>query len=132
MNKLIGFGKVAVINYGGHRYHYALYDDENKYGVGDVVLVSGRLEGSLLKIEKVLSQEESKQHFPKNITEEVIGKIDISAYESRLAKRKEAKELKQELDKMTIEMEEMHRYELYAAHNPKMQELLYQYKSLLT
>lgn len=40
--KLKGFSKVAVIEYLGKDYHYALYDDDIK--AGDNVLVSGALE----------------------------------------------------------------------------------------
>lgn len=88
MAKLEGFSKVAVIKLGGYGtpYHFAIYDDGNNYEVGDIVALSNGTMNS--KISEVISVEEARGRYKKDITSEVIGKIDISAYEKRVAQRK--------------------------------------------
>lgn len=80
--KLEGFTKVAVINYGCNSYHFAIYEDGNVYNVGDYVILSGYSAPS--KISEIISVEEATERCKKNITAEVIGKIDISAFENEL------------------------------------------------
>ena len=105
MTKLEGFSKVAVIKWGYcTQYHFAIYDDGNDYKVGDMVALSDNNPNA--KIDEIISVEESRERYKRYITAEVIGKIDISAYEKRLAQRKEKAELKKELNKRKKEIQE--------------------------
>lgn len=102
MIKLEGFTKVAVIKWGYcTQYYFAIYDDGNDYKVGDMVALSNNNPNA--KIDEIISVEESRKRYKRIITAEVIGKIDITAYEKRLAQRKEKEELKKELNKRKAE-----------------------------
>ena len=88
MAKLEGFSKVAVIKFGGnYPYHFAIYDDGTDYQVGDYVVVSANSPNA--KIDEIISVEEAAERSSKNITAEVIGRVDVSAYEKRVEQRKE-------------------------------------------
>ena len=129
MTKLEGFSKVAVIKRGYcTQYHFAIYDDGNDYKVGDMVALSNN--NSNAKIDEIISVEESRERYKGDITAEVIGKIDISAYEKRLAQRKEKAELKKELDKRKKEIREKLDDEYYASKDNVYAEMLKRYESL--
>lgn len=130
MTKLTGFKAVAVIEQGYRDYRYAIYDDGTYYQVGDKVFVSGNKE--IQTIKEIITPEEASQRFNKNITAEVIGKIDIISYDRRIAKRKEAEELKKSMDKIIKEMDEVNKYEMYAKQNPELAEVLNKYKALVS
>ena len=104
MAKLEGYSKVAVVKYGCSTYFFAIYDDGNNYKAGDMCLFSGM--SAPAKLEDVISVEEAKEKLSKGITAEVIGKVDISAYEKRVEKRKEKEQLKKELDKRKKEIQQ--------------------------
>ena len=92
MAKLEGFSKVAVVNYGGYSdYHFAIYEDGIDYQVGDMVVVSN---GSTpAKIKEIVDLEEAAKRFNKNITAEIIGRVDTTAYDKRVEQRKEKEKL---------------------------------------
>lgn len=127
MIKLEGFSKVAVIKRGCTQYHFAIYDDGNDYKVGDMVALSNNNPNA--KIDEIISVEESRERY-KGITAEVIGKIDISAYEKRMAQRKEKAELKKELDKRKKEIQKKLDDEYYASKDDLYAEMLKRYESL--
>lgn len=128
MAKLEGFSKVAVVKYSYNTYYFAIYDDGNDYKSGDMCLFSG---GSTpAKLEDVISVEEAKEKVPKNIIAEVIGKVDISAYEKRVEQRKEKEKLKKELDKRKREIQKKLDDEYYASKDEIFAEMLRQYESL--
>lgn len=95
MAKLEGFSKVAVVKYGCCQipYYFAIYEDGNDYKAGDMCLFSGGSDPA--KLEDVISVEEAREKTSKNITAEVIGKVDVSAYEKRVEQRKEKREIKE-------------------------------------
>jgi hypothetical protein len=99
MAKLEGFTKVAVVKYGMclTPYYFAIYDDGNDYQIGDMVLFSDSSNPN--KINEIISVEEFANRTGRNITAEVIGKVDISAYEKRVEQRKKKEQLKKELQK---------------------------------
>lgn len=130
MTKLTGFKAVAVIEQGYGDYHYAIYDDGTYYQVGDKVFVSGNKE--IQTIKEIIAPKEASQRFDKNITAEVIGRIDTISYDRRVAKRKEAEELKKSMDKIIKEMDEVNKYEMYAKQNPELAEVLNKYKVLVS
>ena len=127
MAALKGYYAVAETKQGyGSKYYYAIYDDGNTYKVGDMVIVSGVCR-DILEIKNILTPEE----ITTNICAEVICKVDTSAYEDRVQKRKKAEKLKKEMDKMIKEMDESKKYEMYAEENPDLAEMFNEYKSLV-
>lgn len=129
MAKLEGFSKVAVIKFGGnYPYHFAIYDDGTDYQVGDYVVVSANSPNS--KIDEIISVEEAAKRSSKNITAEVIGKVDVSAYEKRVEQRKEKEKLKKELDKRKKEIQKKLDDEYYVSKDETYAEMLRQYESL--
>lgn len=128
MAKLEGFTKVAVVKYNwDFPYHFAIYDDGNDYQIGDTVAFSGN--SIPAKIVDIISVEESKNRI-KDITAEVIGKIDVTAYEKRLEKRKEKEQLKKELNKRKKEIQKKLDDEYYASKDEVFAEMLKKYESL--
>ena len=135
MAKLEGYKAVAVTKEGcyGKKYSYAIYDDGKVYVAGDKIVVSGSNK-DILTIEAILTPEECN----KNITAEVICKVDTSAYDKRVEERKEkaerkkeADKIKKQMDKMITEMDQTKRYEMYASDNPELAEKLKAYKELI-
>ena len=129
MVKLEGYSKVVAIRYGnGLLYHFALYDDGFDYEVGDTVVVSGRSE--IGKIEEIISIEKAAERWKKNITAEVICKVDVSAYQKRVEERKEKERLKKEIDKRKKEIQKRLDDEYYAAHDEEYAALMKKYSEL--
>lgn len=128
MAKLEGFSKVAVIKYGNYPYHFAIYDDGIDYQIGDYVVLSGA--STSAKISEIISVEEAAKRSKKNITAEVIGKVDISAYERRVEQRKEKEKLKKELDKRKRELKDKLTDDFLATKDKTFAEMLRQYESL--
>lgn len=135
MAKLEGYKAVAVTKEGCYekKYFYAVYDDGKVYVAGDKIVVSGANKG-ILTIEAILTPEECD----KNITAEVICKVDTSAYDKRVEERKEkaerkkeADKIKKQMDKMITEMDQTKRYEMYARDNPEFAEKFKAYKELI-
>lgn len=129
MAKLTGFEKVAVIKQGYGVYHFAIYNDGFDYQPGDTVIVSGN--NQIQKIYEIITPEEAIQRFDKNITAEVICKVDTSSYDIRVEDRKRAADLKKKMDAMIRKMSETNKYEMYAERNPELKELLKAYKELV-
>lgn len=141
MAKLEGYYAVAVTEEGSgwdrKNYHYAIFDDGNVYKVGDHIIVSGCNSG-ILTIKNILTLDEAKSIGRKDITAEVICKVDTSAYDKRVEERKEkaerkkeADKIKKQMDKMITEMDQTKRYEMYANDNPELAEKLKVYKELI-
>lgn len=128
MTKLEGYSQVAVIKRGCCSYHFAIYDDGNDYQVGDMVVFSG--ESTPAKINEILTLEEAAERCKKNITAEVIGKVDISAYEERVEQRKKKEQLKKKLDKRKKEIQKKLDDEYYASKDLAYAELLDRYNKL--
>ena len=128
MAKLEGYSKVAVIKYGCASYHFAIYDDGTNYEPGDMVVVSGNSAPG--EIDEIISAEEATNRFKKNITAEVICKVDTSAYVTRLEKRKNKETLKKEMDKRKKEIQQRLDDEYYASKDPQYAEMLKEYEEL--
>lgn len=129
--KLTGYKNVAVIrtDNGITDYYFAIYDDGVYYRPGDKVMVSGN--DRIQVIEEIITPDEAKERFDGDIIAEVIGRIDTIAYDRRVKKRKEAKQIKEEMDKKVKEMDELLKYEMYAKQSPEFLALLDQYKELV-
>lgn len=135
MAKLEGYKMVAVTKEGYYekKYFYAIYDDGKVYVAGDKIVVSGANNG-VLTIEEIITPDECNR----NITAEVICKVDTSAYDKRVEERKEkaerkkeADKIKKQMDKIITEMDWTKRYEMYANNNPELAEKLKVYKELI-
>ena len=126
--KLSGYKNVAVIEFAGNDYNYALYDEDIK--ANDKVLVTGRLATDILTVKEVLTTNEARERYSANITEEVRCKVDLSAYNKRVEDRKEAEKLRKKMDEEIKKMDELNKYEMYADRNPALREMLEQLKSL--
>ena len=136
MAKLTGYTKVAVIEQGDpwsgmKDYYYALYDDGFNYTSGDSVLVSGGARNSVWEIKEIISSEEAAEKCKKNITAEVICKVDTSAYDERVSRRKAAESLKSKMTQMVKKMDEEMKYEMYASKNAEFASMYEKYKELL-
>lgn len=130
--KLTGFKQVAAIEQGCSTYYYAIYDDGMVYYPGDKVIVSGAARGELHTISEIIDPEEAVSRMGnKNITAEIITRVDTSAYDERLEKRKAADKLKKDMDKVIKQIEENNKYEMYAERNPELAEMLSEYKKLI-
>lgn len=133
MAKLTGYYAVAVTQegtYSGSKdYCYAIFEDGYTYKAGDQILVSG-CNKNILTIKEILTVEEAAERCSKNITAEVICRVDTFAYNQRVENRKQAEKLKKEMDKMIKQMDETKKYEMYATENPDLANMLEQYKKL--
>jgi len=128
MEKLTGYNKVAVVKMSGVDYHYALYDESIE--AGDSVLISGACE-RVVVVDEVISVEEARARFSKNITAEVKCKVDLSAYNQRVENRVKAAELRKKMDQKIAEMDEMNKYVVYADRNPELAKMLAEYRDLV-
>lgn len=141
MAKLEGYKAVAVIEegigYNRRDYYYAIFDDGFKYDKYDNVLVSGA-NHTVLMIKDIITLEEAREKCEKDITAEVICKVDFDRYNKRVEERKEAAErkkeadkIKKQMDKMVEEMDKNKMYESYARFNPELAKKLKAYKELI-
>ena len=64
-------------------------------------------------------------------TKWIVTKVDLTAHYERIAKKERVKEIKEKLEKERQKAEELQIYEILAAANPKMKELLDELKSLI-
>ena len=142
MARLEGYKAVAVIEEGTgwnkKDYYYAIYDDGFEYDKYDNVLVSGT-NREVLRIKDIITPEEAKERGRKDITAEIICKVDFYEYDKRVEERKEKEErkkeadkIKKQMDKMIAEMDQSKRYEMYANDNPELAEKLKEYKELIS
>ena len=132
MAALTGYKAVAVIEQGSgcckRDYHFAIYEDGTDYKPGDMVKVSNGNGFDVIK--EIITPEEAHERFKKNITAEVICKVDTTAYDERVRKRKEAADIKKEMDKVIKQMDEKMKYEIYAEENPDLKDMLKKYMEL--
>ena len=130
MAKLTGFNKVAVIEqgtgYSQKDYFYALYDD-NIYP-GDKVLVSGSASGQIWTVKDIVYDD---TYANKNITAEVICKVNTYKYDERCANRKKAEELRKQMDKKRKEIEARKDDEYYASLDSEYAEMLAKMKEMV-
>ena len=133
MAKLTGNYAVAVIEEVTccckKDYYYAVFEDGNTYKAGDQVLVSG-CNKDVLTIKEILTVPEAEVKYNKNITAEIICRVDTSAYDQRVENRKKAEKLKKDMDAVINQMDVTKKYEMYATENPELAALLDQYKEL--
>lgn len=127
MTKLEGYSKVAVVNFGGYSkdYQFAIYDDGNDYQVGDFVALSNNNPNA--RIKEII---EVSENYGRNITAEVIGKVDTTAYDKRVEQRKEKEKLKKEMDRRKKKIQKRLDDEYYASKDEEYAEMLRKYRSM--
>lgn len=130
MAKLEGFKKVALIEQGTgcykKDYYYALYDDDIQPGY--TVLVTGKASGEVYVVKDVISADDINA--PKSITAEVICKVDMTAYNDRVDKRKRVDELRKRMNEKRKEIEARKDDDYYASLDPDYAAMLEEMKSL--
>ncbi len=129
MSKLTGYKAVAVIKQGYNNYHFAIYEDGFDYKPGDKVVVSNGTR--VWTVNEIITPDKAVIRYNKNITGEVVCKIDTNSYDKRVSKRKAIDKLKRDMDKKIQEMDESKKYEMYAAENPELKDMLEVYKALV-
>ena len=129
MAKLTGYLKVALIeadsDYGERC--YCIYDDGIDYQVGDTVCLSTNNRFS--KIRDILTTEEF-DNMKRSLSGEIICKVDTSAYNERVRRRKEKEKIKKALDKRKKEVTEMLEDAYFAQQDTIYADLLKQYNDL--
>mgnify|MGYP007000480645 CR=1 FL=1 len=130
MAALTGYAAVAVIEQGCYNkeYYYAIYADGYNYKVGDKVLVSNN--NDIWTIKRLLTVQQAAEEHKAAITAEVVTHVDNSAYLERVKQRKEAADIKKDMDKIIKQMDEKMKYEIYAEENPELKKMLERYREL--
>lgn len=128
MEKKTGNYRIAIIHFmdGNNKqkgYEYACYDD--LILEGDKVVVMSAHHG--IGVAEVTAFVDNRGQ---DIYREIICRADFSAYEERVAKRAEQKELLKLMQKRSAELQELTLYETLAKADPEMAELLKQYKNI--
>lgn len=106
-------------------YGFALFD--NGVQIGDYVLCDTSNGYNVGQVQDIVTQTE----YGKNVTKEIICKVDFSAFERRKEIRKQKDELKKQLDKAVRENQDLILYQTIAQTNPEVAKLLADYEALL-
>ena len=147
-NKMTGFSKVAIVNliddYNKKDYGFALYDEDMneivKYDTNHPLYVIVNARGKDNRVLGILKEVKSVEAYDKCVTAQVVGVVNMNAYNARIdeenrqkeiAKQKASieKELKSEIDKMN----NIALYEKMAKEhpeNPRLAELVNALKEL--
>jgi hypothetical protein len=126
---LLPYDRVAFVTVDGsvQEYAYALYDEpNNRIQPTDYVLVSGKAEGKLCFITKILPKEEVKN----KVTEEVICKVDLSAYRQRQDIKRKKQKLLAKMKAKRRELEARKLDEMYASIDEDYAKMLDELKSI--
>lgn len=147
-NKMTGFSKVAIVNfvddYNKKDYGFALYDEDIneiiKYDTNHPLYLIVNARGKDNRVLGILKEIKTVEEYGKGVTAQVVGVVNMNAYNARLdeenrhkeiAKQKASieKELKSEIDKMN----NIALYEKMAKEhpeNPRLAELVNALKEL--
>ena len=126
---LLPYDRVAFVTVDGsvQEYAYALYDEpDNRIQPTDYVLVSGKAQGKLCFITKIVPKEEVKS----KVTEEVICKVDLSAYRQRQDIKRKKQKLLAKMKVKRRELEARKLDEMYASIDEDYAKMLDELKSI--
>lgn len=126
--KIAGFDRAAKITLGNREYYYALYDTDIK--AGDKVLVSGVASGDILTVKDIVSAETAFMEVGQPLCSEVICRVDTSAYDARVKQRKKKEGLRNLMETMITQMDEVEKFKACATYNPELSKLLEQYNGI--
>ena len=126
-DRLTGYNRIAVINQNGRDYMYACYDDD--INTDDSVIVTGRAGNEIWKVNNLIVKTNPEFNDIKP-SEEIICKIDTTAYETRVKNREKAKQIRIEMAQKRKEIEARKDDEYYASLDPDYAEMLNELKNL--
>ena len=107
-------------------YEYALFDD---FMVGDIVIVSAANNGfSIAKISAIIDRDEAQV---KKFEREVVARVDLFDWETRVEKRKRMQELNGKMEKRAQELNKLAVFEMLAEKDPSLKVMLDEYKELV-
>lgn len=100
-DKTTDYPKIAQIRMtNGKNYYYALYDENIKRR--SFVLVTGKAAEKILEVMAVYGTDNRPKDCPENLTQEVIGEIDMKPYRARVKARRKKKQ--EEINTLTKEI----------------------------
>jgi hypothetical protein len=125
--ELEGYNRVAfvTIENSARKYAYALYDDDIQ--PTDYVLVTGQAEGKICFVGSICSIDDTN-NIP--VTEEVICKVDLSAYRQRQDIRRKKQKLLAKMKAKRRELEARKLDEMYASIDDDYAKMLAELKSI--
>lgn len=147
-NKMTGFSKVAIVNlvedYSKKDYGFALYDEDIneivKYDTSHPLYVVVNARGKDNRILGILKEIKTVEEYGKSVTAQVIGVVNMNAYNARIDEENRLKEIakqKASIEKeLKSEIEKMNNIALYEKmakehpENPRLAELVNALKEL--
>lgn len=147
-NKMTGFSKVAIVNlvddYNKKDYGFALYDEDIneivKYDTNHPLYLIVNARGKDNKVLGVLKEIKTVEEYGKGVTAQVVGVVNINAYNARIDEENRQKEIakqKASIEKeLKSEIEKMNNIALYEKmakehpENPRLAELVNALKEL--
>lgn len=104
-------------------YEYANFDPELK--VGDICVVKSANHGfGLAKVEEIVEQNDIATQ------REIVAKVNVDAYNERVANRAKSAELKAKMKERVRQLQDIALYQMMAENDPTMSELLKEYKAV--
>ena len=147
-NKMTGFSKVAIVNlvddYNQKDYGFALYDEDineiGKYDTNHPLYLIVNAKGKDNRVLGILKEIKTVEEYGKGVTAQVIGVVNMNAYNARIDEENRQKEIakqKASIEKeLKIEIEKMNNIALYEKmakehpENPRLAELVNALKEL--
>ena len=147
-NKMTGFSKVAIVNlvddYNKKDYGFALYDEDIneivKYDTNHPLYLIVNARGKDNKVLGILKAIQTVEEYGKSVTAQVIGVVNMNAYNARIDEENRQKEIakqKASIEKeLKSEIEKMNNIALYEKmakehpENPRLAELVNELKEL--
>lgn len=147
-NKMTGFSKVAIVNlvddYNKKDYGFALYDEDMneivKYDTNHPLYVIVNARGKDNRVLGILKEVKSVEAYDKCVTAQVVGVVNMNAYNARIDEENRQKEIakqKASIEKeLKSEIEKMNNIALYEKmakehpENPRLAELVNALKEL--
>lgn len=128
MEKMNNYINVAVVQFLDDKtpfrtYEYANYT--NGLLVGDLCVVMSAHHG--MGLAEVV---EIKDHASEDLCREIVAKVDVSEYDSRVQCRKQAAELKAKMQVRAKQLQDLVLYQTLAKEDPEMAQLLQEFAAL--
>lgn len=128
MEKMSNYINVAVVQFLDDKtpfrtYEYANYTDGLM--VGDLCVVMSAHHG--MGLAEVV---EIKDHASEDLCREIVAKVDVSEYDGRVQRRKQADELKAKMQARAKQLQDLVLYQTLAKEDPEMAQLLQEFAAL--
>lgn len=128
MEKMSNYLNVAVVRFLDGNNTFATYEYANyepNLAVGDLCVVASAHHG--LGLAEVVEIKDSTEE---DLFREIVQAVDLSAYEKRVTRRKEAAELKRQMQERAKQLQDLVLYQTLAKEDPTMAQLLSSYQAL--